>query len=69
MAKKRTSKEVKEEGHECCHHHSFPTFGVILLVVGIVWITEHYMNVDLPLVAILLVVIGLIIVMHHTSKK
>jgi len=36
--------------------------GVIFLLIGIVWLIEYYASLDLPIVAIALVVIGLYMV-------
>ncbi|MBW2964921.1 hypothetical protein KY363_05690 [Candidatus Woesearchaeota archaeon] len=48
----------KKEKEVCCHEQP-PIWAVMFVVIGTVWIAEFYLRMDIPLVAILLVIIGL----------
>lgn len=47
----------KQEKEVCCSDPA-PVWAVLFVVIGAVWIAEFYLRMDVPLVAILLVIIG-----------
>jgi len=48
-------------------------FGLIILLIGAVWLIEYYAKVNLPIVAIALIIIGLYLLIKpccwHEDKK
>ncbi|MFH1316044.1 MAG: hypothetical protein ABII01_00840 [Candidatus Woesearchaeota archaeon] len=64
----------KEKGKKdmCCFGKSkFPTFAIILLVIGILWILSEtkVLTVNIPWVPVVLVVIALGMIINNFKKK
>jgi hypothetical protein len=50
---------------EACCSDAPPVWAILSVIIGAVWIAEHYLKMDVPLVAIILVIIGL----YHLIKR
>jgi hypothetical protein len=68
MVKKISEKkeEVFCAGSSCCCNP--PLWAVLMVLIGVVWLVEHYTWVDVPLVAILLLVVGLFYCFRRKKK-
>jgi hypothetical protein len=49
----------------------FPTFAVILLVVGIVWLLNElkYITIDIPWIPVVLIIVAIGMIVNHFSKS
>jgi len=57
---------VKKE-EVCCGKKRFPTFGAILLAIGVIWLLNdlEVVPVDLPWVPIVVIVIAIGLLINH----
>lgn len=44
-------------------------FGLLVLLVGVIWLIEHYINTDIPLVPIIIIIIGLYLLLKPCCWK
>jgi hypothetical protein len=51
-------KTTKKEASECCDDQ-VPIMAMLFVIIGGVWIAEHYARIDFPLTAAVLVLLGL----------
>ena len=74
--KRRTvSKPAKSVKKECCTDNGCCSCGlnlsfwpIALIVVGIVWLVEYYAAIDVPLVAIVILLVGLFMLFKKDKK-
>lgn len=71
MKKKNTGKVSAKTVSSCCMGGKFPTFAVILLVLGLLWILSDtgVMTVKVPWFPVVLVIVALGIIFGKTAKK
>ncbi len=62
---------VFKEGFSCYHGRRFPTFAVILLVVGVLWLLSelNLFTVNIPWWPAILIVIAIGWIFNSYSKK
>ena len=72
MVKKAKPMKSKMNWHGCCSSNGgFPTFAVIILVLGILWLLEGIgaINADIPWFPVILIIFALGLIFNHVKKK
>ncbi len=70
MRKKEKGKENKTE-IKTHKRGKFPFFGVILLLIGVIWLLQEleYLTADVPWVPLLLIVVAMGVIVNRYSRK
>lgn len=67
-SKPKVSKSGCCGSDSCCAGLNISFWPVVFVVVGVVWLVEYYASIDVPLVAILLLLIGLFMLFKKDKK-
>jgi len=72
MVKKAKPMKSKMNWHGCCGGSGgFPTFAIIILVLGVLWLLEGVgaITIDIPWFPIILIIFALGLIFNHVRKK